>query len=56
MGKEETIEVKAKRHTPNQIIGKPRVAERMLGEGNRRRRSPRTPSTGGATNTRHEGE
>ncbi len=33
MGKEEPIKVKAKRHTPNQIIGKLREAERLLGEG-----------------------
>ncbi len=33
MGKEESDEVKRKRHTPNQVIGKLREAERMLGEG-----------------------
>jgi len=33
MGKEEPTTVKRKRHTPNQIIGKLREAERMLGEG-----------------------
>ena len=33
MGKEELDEVKAKRHTPNQVIRKLREAERMLGEG-----------------------
>jgi len=33
MGKEEPETVKRKRHTPNQIIGKLREAERMLGEG-----------------------
>jgi len=33
MGKEEPKTVKRKRHTPNQIIGKLREAERMLGEG-----------------------
>ena len=33
MGKEEPITVKAKRHTPNQLIAKLREAERMLGEG-----------------------
>jgi transposase-like protein len=33
MGKEEPDTVKAKRHTPNQIIAKLREAERMLGEG-----------------------
>ncbi len=33
MGKEETETVKAKRHTPNQVIRKLREAERMLGEG-----------------------
>ncbi len=33
MGKEESDTVKAKRHTPNQVIGKLREAERMLGEG-----------------------
>lgn len=33
MGKEETKTVKAKRHTPNQVIRKLREAERMLGEG-----------------------
>ncbi len=33
MGKEEQDEVKAKRHTPNQVIRKLREAERMLGEG-----------------------
>ena len=32
MGKEEP-KVKAKRHTPNQVIAKLREAERMLGEG-----------------------
>ncbi len=32
MGKEEQ-KVKAKRHTPNQVIRKLREAERMLGEG-----------------------
>ncbi len=32
MGKEEQ-QVRAKRHTPNQVIGKLREAERMLGEG-----------------------
>ena len=32
MGKEEQ-QVKAKRHTPNQVIAKLREAERMLGEG-----------------------
>ena len=32
MGKEEP-QVRAKRHTPNQVIGKLREAERMLGEG-----------------------
>jgi transposase-like protein len=34
MGKEEP-KVKAKRHTPNQVIAKLREAERMLGEGNK---------------------
>ncbi len=33
MGKEEPDTVKAKRHTPNQIIRKLREAELMLGEG-----------------------
>ncbi len=33
MGKEEPTTVKRKRHTPNQVIGKLREAERMLGEG-----------------------
>jgi putative transposase len=33
MGKEEAIKVKAKRHTPNQIIRKLREAELLLGEG-----------------------
>jgi len=33
MGKEESETVKAKRHTPNQVIRKLREAERMLGEG-----------------------
>ena len=33
MGKEEPETVKRKRHTPNQVIGKLREAERMLGEG-----------------------
>src|SRR5680860_835411 len=33
MGKEERTTVKAKRHTPNQVIRKLRDAERMLGEG-----------------------
>jgi len=33
MGKEELDTVKAKRHTPNQVIRKLREAERMLGEG-----------------------
>lgn len=33
MGKEDEHEVKRKRHTPNQVIGKLREAERMLGEG-----------------------
>ncbi len=33
MGKEEPATVKAKRHTPNQVIRKLREAERMLGEG-----------------------
>ena len=33
MGKEEPTTVKAKRHTPNQVIRKLRDAERMLGEG-----------------------
>jgi transposase-like protein len=33
MGKEEPDTVKAKRHTPNQVIAKLREAERMLGEG-----------------------
>lgn len=33
MGKEERITVKAKRHTPNQVIAKLREAERLLGEG-----------------------
>ena len=33
MGKEEPDKVKAKRHTPNQVIRKLREAERMLGEG-----------------------
>ncbi len=33
MGKEEPDTVKRKRHTPNQVIGKLREAERMLGEG-----------------------
>ena len=57
MGKEEPDTVKAKRHTPNQIIGKLREAERMLGEGKtiprspRPWRSPRTPSTAGETST-----
>ncbi len=32
MGKEEPTTVKAKRHTPNQIIRKLREAERLLGE------------------------
>ena len=32
MGKEEPDKVKAKRHTPNQVIRKLREAERMLGE------------------------
>ena len=33
MGKEEPETVKAKRHTPNQVLRKLREAERMLGEG-----------------------
>ena len=33
MGKEEPKTVKAKRHTPNQVIRKLREAELMLGEG-----------------------
>ncbi len=33
MGKEERATVKAKRHTPNQVIRKLREAELMLGEG-----------------------
>ena len=33
MGKEEPATVKAKRHTPNQIIRKLREAERLAGEG-----------------------
>ncbi len=33
MGWEEPDTVKAKRHTPNQVIRKLREAERMLGEG-----------------------
>ncbi len=33
MGKEEPATVKAKRHTPNQVIRKLREAELMLGEG-----------------------
>lgn len=33
MGKEEPDKVKAKRHTPNQVIRKLREAERLLGEG-----------------------
>ncbi len=33
MGKEGPDTVKAKRHTPNQVIRKLREAERMLGEG-----------------------
>jgi len=33
MGKEEPETVKRERHTPNQVIGKLREAERMLGEG-----------------------
>jgi len=33
MGKEESETVKAKRHTPNQVIRKLREGERMLGEG-----------------------
>ena len=33
MGKEEPTTVKAKRHTPNQVIRKLREAERLLGEG-----------------------
>ncbi len=33
MGKEEPETVKAKRHTPNQVIRKLREAELMLGEG-----------------------
>ncbi len=33
MGKEEPDTVKAKRHTPYQVIAKLREAERMLGEG-----------------------
>ncbi len=33
MGKEESETVKAKRHTPNQVIRKLREAERMFGEG-----------------------
>ncbi len=33
MGKEERKTVKAKRHTPAQVIRKLREAERMLGEG-----------------------
>jgi putative transposase len=33
MGKEEPGTVKAKRHTPDQVIRKLREAERMLGEG-----------------------
>jgi putative transposase len=33
MGKEELGTVKAKRHTPNQVIRKLREAELMLGEG-----------------------
>jgi len=33
MGKEEPDTVKAKRHTPNQVIRKLREAELMLGEG-----------------------
>ncbi len=33
MGKEQPGKVKAKRHTPNQVIRKLREADRMLGEG-----------------------
>ena len=33
VGKEESETVKARRHTPNQVIRKLREAERMLGEG-----------------------
>jgi len=33
MGKEEPDKVKARRHTPNQVIRKLREAERLLGEG-----------------------
>ena len=33
MGKEEPDTVKARRHTPNQVIRKLREAERLLGEG-----------------------
>ena len=33
MGKEELATVKARRHTPNQVIRKLREAELMLGEG-----------------------
>lgn len=33
MGKEEPNKVKARRHTPNQVIRKLREAERLLGEG-----------------------
>ncbi len=33
MGKEESETVRAKRHTPNQVVRKLREAERMLGEG-----------------------
>jgi len=33
MGREEPNKVKARRHTPNQVIRKLREAERLLGEG-----------------------
>ena len=56
MGKEEP-KLKAKRHTPNQVIRKLREAELMLGEGKsiaevaKALESPRSPSTAGATST-----
>ena len=57
MGKEEPETVKAKRHTPNQVIRKLREAERMLGEGKqvaevaKALRCQRSPSTAGGPST-----
>jgi hypothetical protein len=46
MGKEEPDTVKAKRHTPNQVIAKLREAERMLGEGKSTAEVAKAPGRG----------